>query len=758
MVIFLNLDGSCENVTPQKIYQGSNNVTEITVVAPFASATALQIGFVLPDGLYWETSEHARYAPMEFVPQETVSGVNVWKFVLPFSVTAQQGDLYIAVNAITTDGNTTSYMVKQTIEESVLPNPPNPPNPSVYEYLQLYLARLDGRTENVANLVKSVQKIAPNAITYTTNSGIESAPIVIEGGDTAPIPANAASMIKIPLDAWQPVYSGQTVIGYSALITSAMHGQMRDGATANDLWLSFDETENGVVSGAYQGYTVSDAGDITVNVNQPVVMTVRVWNGKGLVDNVARDMIAEETARAEVEESHLQEQINELQNTGVDLTARRMVAEETARAEIAERNLQSDITAEIQRASEVENGLASDIQGLRDDINNEEHFRGMFTSVEALKAAYPTATPNDYAYIVGGNQWIWENGEWADSNKPTPNTAVPKGTSTPLMDGIGSAGVANAYAPIDHRHPSNTNKVDISGDAMTGPLELPLLLGSGAENDKGIIPVRFIDRAEFGDGTMTTDAYIQAWLKKVCRLYPNKQDCIFIGQGNPTSRMILIALIYDTGAVNADGLPQYVTGLGRQYSQSALQFGVANYVYNSNILLNDGDNINISKLSGRVGVDVERSDTGSQIGLEIGTGGKNRGLYDHGASFDKWIVYWNDNDLYIVSPNDDGDVYVNGVIPYSRSFPPLKQSKSTLISSTDTISLKLVAGQRYNITAIGIHGNLLPEYAIGGIISHDKTGVYFGMAITSAYFVALLTTTLTIAAGDVFEINGYSVG
>lgn len=497
MVIFLNLDGSCENVTPQKVYQGSNNVTEITVVAPFPSTTKMQIGFVLPDGLYWETSEHARYVPMEFVPQETVSGINVWKFILPFSVTAQQGDLYIAVNATTADGNTTSYMVKQIIEESVLPNEPNPPDLSVYDYLSLYLARLDGRTENVANLVKSVQKVAPNAITYTTNSGVESAPIVLEGGDTAPISVNAASTVKIPLDAWQPVYSGQTVTGYTALITAAMHGQMRDGATANDLWVSFDETDGGVISGAYQGYTVSETGDITINVNQPVAMTVRVWNGKGLVDNMAREMIEKETERAEqaettlqdnidaeteraeAEEAHLQEQIDELHNTGVDLTARRMVQEETERAQAAESNLQALIDDETKRATDVENGLASDIQGLREDIDNEEHFRGMFTSVEALRAAYPTATPNDYAYIVGGNQWVWENGAWVDSGESTPNTAVPKGTSTPLMDGVGSAGVANEYAAIDHRHPSDTNKVNKSGDTMTGDLKVDGDLVSG---------------------------------------------------------------------------------------------------------------------------------------------------------------------------------------------------------------------------------------------------------------------------------------
>lgn len=107
--------------------------------------------------------------------------------------------------------------------------------------------------------------------------------------------------------------------------------------------------------------------------------------------------------------------------------------------------------------------VAQDIQGLRDDVTNESHFRGMFESVEALQAAYPTATPNDYAYIVGGNIYIWQNNAWQDSEEPSPNTAVPKGTSTPLMDGVGSAGVANEYAAIDHRHPSDTSKANTTG-------------------------------------------------------------------------------------------------------------------------------------------------------------------------------------------------------------------------------------------------------------------------------------------------------
>ena len=124
--------------------------------------------------------------------------------------------------------------------------------------------------------------MAPNAITYTDNSGVESAPIVIEGGETAPLPLGAASVVKIPSTAWQPAESGQTVTGYKYIVTAGLHGQMRDGATANDLWVSFDEANSAAFRGAYEDYTVDTAGNITISVTQPIAMTVRVWNGKGL--------------------------------------------------------------------------------------------------------------------------------------------------------------------------------------------------------------------------------------------------------------------------------------------------------------------------------------------------------------------------------------------------------------------------------------------------------------------------------------------
>lgn len=358
MVIFLNADGSCENVTPEHVYQGSNNVNEITVVAPFSSTTTLLIGFILPNGLYWESSDGATYAPMQYVPQSIRKDVGVWRFDLPQSVTELQGELSVAINALTAQGNTTSYLCRQRIEESVLPSLPSTPEPSVYDMILQYLGRLNGP------LVKSIQKVegTNNAITYTDNSGVISAPIVLGDPYAAPLPVNTASTLEIPASAWLPIEGADHVVtGYTYTLTAAQHGQMRDGATARDLWVSFDEQGADGFRGVVGEYTVSAAGDITVSVTERVSMTVRVWNGKSIVDETARNRIETETQRAEQTEAHLQEQITELQNTGVDTTARAQIEAETQRAETAEQALGESITAEQTRAEAAETLLGERI-------------------------------------------------------------------------------------------------------------------------------------------------------------------------------------------------------------------------------------------------------------------------------------------------------------------------------------------------------------------------------------------------------------
>lgn len=325
--------------------------------------------------------------------------------------------------------------MKAIVEESVLPNIPTAPEPGVYDLLQLYIAQLDARTENVPNLVATIQKVAGNAFTYTDNSGVESAPIVLSDGADAPIPVNTASKIAIPETAWQAEYSGTDITGYAYTITAAMHGQMRDGATASDLWLSADTADGTNLLGYFPRYTVDTGGNITIKLNQPVAMNVRVWNGKSIVDTTARELISEETERAETEEAKLQTQIDELVNTGVDNVARADIAAETSRAkaveqalaqsisaettraETAEANLQAAINAEKTRAEGAEAALQSNItaeanrataaeQGLQTAVEDLETQISDLTSAVSFPATSWSTTSNTLYYLGAVNKSI----------------------------------------------------------------------------------------------------------------------------------------------------------------------------------------------------------------------------------------------------------------------------------------------------------------------------------------------------------------
>ena len=224
--------------------------------------------------------------------------------------------------------------------------------------------------------------------------------------------------------------------------------------------------------------------------------------------------------------------------------------------------------------------VQADISGLREDISNEAHFRGMFESVEALRAAYPTATPNDYAYIVGGNIYIWQNNAWTNSGQPSPNTAVPASNATPLMNGVASAGTSSQYSRGDHRHPTDTSKVNKSGDTMTGNLKVPALISADKPNSKNtplyILP--YVSYEEIAPSHDTGD-YLKALLKWICRNYPNVEGGLWLGRANPNSAGQIIIDIYDTSDVDGDGMPKYCCGTYRNLSGEIVTFNTEAYEF-----------------------------------------------------------------------------------------------------------------------------------------------------------------------------------
>ena len=588
VTVVVSSDGRIIHTEQQGVFRRSNKQNRLVALLDYPQLSVVKVNFRRADGV----KPNSQY--MTYTGEQTYEGESyrAYEYLLTDYQLNATGQLVVSLDVMYDDVTATVGDFTIDVEASEAgKDDVAPSDPNQYDEALQGLIRTDSKlidlTANVPNLVASIQKVkgASNAFTYTDNSGVESAPIVIGGGADVPVSQSTASTVSIPASAWQPVYAadGTTVTGYTYTITASMHGQMRDQTQAKNLWVSFDEvagTEyNPDYTGVFAEYKVNNVGDMTTSVSQPVAMPVRVWNGKGLrgetgnngqdgasivgVRTIGSEVIAPGTqtrtylvpvikqgaqtwdgeqfyvtvkngeegngisyiqqGRTETEglmtrtyftvvytKSAREEfyvdaamgtpgrdgrngrGVMNLRVTGVsesdgytvntvrqdftdgshydmeikakngeDVEARAAIAAETKRAEEAEQNLQQQV--------DVAN---SDIAGLREDITNESHLRGMFDSVEALRAKYPTATPNDYAYIVGGNQWIYEDGAWTDSGEPSPNTSVPKGTSIPLMDGVGSAGESNNYAPIDHRHPADTNKVNKAGDTMTGMLEI----------------------------------------------------------------------------------------------------------------------------------------------------------------------------------------------------------------------------------------------------------------------------------------------
>ena len=81
------------------------------------------------------------------------------------------------------------------------------------------------------------------------------------------------------------------------------------------------------------------------------------------------------------------------------------------------------------------------------------------------------------------------------------------------------------------------------------------------------------------DSTHDTPTYFKALLKWICANYPNKKGYSFIGIANPNTDSNVLIHIYDTGAINAEGYPEYSTGVFKYLRGALCTFGTASYNY-----------------------------------------------------------------------------------------------------------------------------------------------------------------------------------
>lgn len=127
MIVVLNEDGTIQNISPSTLIQGQNNASKITAICPSMSqATVVEIGFVLPTGdiMEWnipDSENKTAYVLMNKVSDAVIGGNSypVYEFTVQGCLTNYPGTLEVYFNISDILGNTTSYQVDVTVEESI---------------------------------------------------------------------------------------------------------------------------------------------------------------------------------------------------------------------------------------------------------------------------------------------------------------------------------------------------------------------------------------------------------------------------------------------------------------------------------------------------------------------------------------------------------------------------------------------------------------------------------------------------------------
>lgn len=136
------------------------------------------------------------------------------------------------------------------------------------------------------------------------------------------------------------------------------------------------------------------------------------------------------------------------------------------------------------------NGTSYTTPSLRGAQGEGLEIKDTYPTLQDLKQAHPTGVEGD-AYLIGTDPnfvlYIWST-RLNDYAMVGALTSPQPTETTPLMDGVASAGDEYTYARGDHRHPSDTSKVDVTtyNQAIQGKQDL-LTAGTGIDITNNVI-------------------------------------------------------------------------------------------------------------------------------------------------------------------------------------------------------------------------------------------------------------------------------
>ncbi len=104
-------------------------------------------------------------------------------------------------------------------------------------------------------------------------------------------------------------------------------------------------------------------------------------------------------------------------------------------------------------------------------------------------------------------------------------------------------GSRDDFAELEHNHDDKYSKLVHTHNKLNN-------------NINELIFAPYIRYEEIEPGH-NTNLFLKNWIKKMCELYPNKENIMFIGLAAPNTVGMIECFIYDTSRVNSEGNPEY---------------------------------------------------------------------------------------------------------------------------------------------------------------------------------------------------------
>ena len=150
MIFFADNDGTIISSVPSPVYQGSANVNNIYLVAPFANSV-VAVAFKLPNGVVIEPDEMTTVKELDgIINKRTGENYSVWSYSPGKSVLEHYGTVtvqfsfYASQDGVVSTTSSTSFSVGKGVPAIL----PDLPTANIYETILNHLASIQEQIDN----------------------------------------------------------------------------------------------------------------------------------------------------------------------------------------------------------------------------------------------------------------------------------------------------------------------------------------------------------------------------------------------------------------------------------------------------------------------------------------------------------------------------------------------------------------------------------------------------------------------------------